>query len=124
MTALQVTLLTLYAFGMAVGQMLFKSTADRIAANKIQTFADCVVRCIKLTFDPIFMLAIVLYMAMTVLWIWILSFTPLSRAYPFVALAFVFTIAMGVFFFREAVTGMQLFGLASILLGIVIISRG
>ena len=38
-----------------------------------------------------FFVAVILYAALTVLWVWILSFTPLSRAYPFVALAFALT---------------------------------
>lgn len=52
-----------------------------------------------------------------------LSFTPISRAYPFGALAFVFTVAIGVIFFRETVTRTHLFGLASIIFGVILISR-
>ena len=33
----------------------------------------------------IFFVALILYAALTVLWVWILSYTPLSRAYPFLA---------------------------------------
>src|SRR5258706_14301237 len=36
----------------------------------------------------IFFVALILYAALTVLWVWILSFTQLSRTYPFLALAF------------------------------------
>ncbi|MGO9845031.1 MAG: EamA family transporter [Methylocella sp.] len=57
------------------------------------------------------------------LYVWILSFTPISRAYPFGALAFVFTVAIGVIFFRETVTRTHLFGLASIIFGVILISR-
>ena len=35
-----------------------------------------------------FFVAIILYAALTVLWVWILSFNQLSRAYSFLALAF------------------------------------
>src|SRR5258705_5915493 len=35
-----------------------------------------------------FFVALILCAALTLLWVWILSFTPLSRAYPFLALAF------------------------------------
>ena len=35
-----------------------------------------------------FFVALILYAALTVLWVWILSFTQLSRTYPFLALAF------------------------------------
>ena len=43
----------------------------------------------------IFFVALILYAALTVLWVWILSYTPLSRAYPFLALAFALTPALG-----------------------------
>ena len=36
----------------------------------------------------IFFVALILHSALTVLWVWILSFTKLSRTYPFLALAF------------------------------------
>jgi drug/metabolite transporter (DMT)-like permease len=117
MTILQVTLLTLYALGMAVGQMLFKSAANQFA------MIPGVTQLLKLAFDPFFVLAIGLYMIMSVLWVWILSFTPLSRAYPFGALAFIFTIVIGVLFFRETVTRTHLLGLGFILFGILVISR-
>ena len=35
-----------------------------------------------------FVAAMLLYAALTLLWVWILTFTPLSYAYPFAALAF------------------------------------
>jgi drug/metabolite transporter (DMT)-like permease len=49
----------------------------------------------------IFFVALILYAALTVLWVWILSYTPLSRAYPFLALAFALTPALGCLVFAE-----------------------
>ncbi len=43
----------------------------------------------------IFFVALILYAALTVLWVWILSFTQLSRTYPFLALAFAIMPALG-----------------------------
>jgi hypothetical protein len=42
-----------------------------------------------------FFVALILYAALTILWVWIQSFTQLSRAYPFLALAFALTPALG-----------------------------
>jgi hypothetical protein len=42
-----------------------------------------------------FFVALILYAALAVLRVWILSFTQLSRAYPFLALAFALTPALG-----------------------------
>ena len=49
----------------------------------------------------IFFVALILYAALTVLWVWILSFTQLSRTYPFLALAFALTPALGCLVFAE-----------------------
>jgi hypothetical protein len=43
----------------------------------------------------IFFVALILYAALTILWVWILSFTQLSRTYPFLALAFAIMPALG-----------------------------
>ena len=48
-----------------------------------------------------FFVALILYGALAVLRVWILSFTQLSRAYPFLALAFALTPALGCLVFAE-----------------------
>ena len=48
--------------------------------------------------------AVALYAAATLLWVRILTTVPLSRAYPFVALAFVLVPAAGYLFFHEAIS--------------------
>ena len=48
-----------------------------------------------------FFVALILYARLAVLWVWIMSFTPLSRAYPFLALAFALTPALGCLVFAE-----------------------
>lgn len=124
MSALQITCLTLYAAGMALGQLLFKSAAAGLAQVEAYTLPDQATRILKLALDPIFIAAILLYMSLSIFWVWILSFTPLARAYPFAALALVFTLLIGVFFFRESVTRTHLIGLAMIMGGIAVIARG
>ena len=42
---------------------------------------------ILLLTDPVFLFAVPLYAMLMVAWVWILTFTPLSKAYLFVALA-------------------------------------
>jgi hypothetical protein len=48
-----------------------------------------------------FFVPLILYAALTVLWVWIPSYTPLSRAYPFLALAFALAPALGCLVFAE-----------------------
>src|SRR5665647_1424457 len=82
----QIAVLIAYAGGMAGGQVLFKMAALRGVAD------DPVVgRLFSMMLNGFFAAAVLLYAALTVLWVWILNFTPLSRAYVFVALAFAVT---------------------------------
>jgi drug/metabolite transporter (DMT)-like permease len=54
--------------------------------------------------------------------VWILSFTPLSRAYPFVALAFAVTPLLGGMFFNEAISLRLLAGIVLILGGLFLVA--
>jgi drug/metabolite transporter (DMT)-like permease len=51
-----------------------------------------------------------------------LSFTPLSRAYPFVALAFALTPLLGGVFFAEPVSLRLLLGILFILAGLLLVA--
>jgi drug/metabolite transporter (DMT)-like permease len=113
LTLSQIGLLVLYAVGMTVGQLLFKSAALRYAAA-----GDTGQRLIGLLQDFYFLSAIVLYAALAVFWVWVLSFISLSRAYPFVALAFALTPLLGGILFGEVLSVRLFIGLLFILSGL------
>jgi drug/metabolite transporter (DMT)-like permease len=69
-----------------------------------------------------FLGAILLYVILTVLWVWILTFTPLSRAYPFVALAFAVTPVLGGLVFGEPIGTRLMLGIALILGGLLLVA--
>jgi drug/metabolite transporter (DMT)-like permease len=64
-----------------------------------------------------FLVAVLLYGLLSILWVWVLTFTPLSRAYPFVAIAFALTPVLGGLVFSEPLS-------TRLLIGIVIIACG
>jgi len=72
------------------GQLLFKTPALRGAGD-----GPLAERISGFLLNGYFFVALILYAALTVLWVWILSFTQLSRVYPFLALAFALTPALG-----------------------------
>lgn len=115
MSASNVIILVLYAFGMAVGQVLFKLSADRTSSMAGDGFVK------GLLGNGYFLSAVVIYGALTVLWVWILTRIPLSRAYPFVALAFVFTPALAFLLFGESPNSWYFLGLGLILLGLGVV---
>jgi drug/metabolite transporter (DMT)-like permease len=113
----QAALLLAYAAGMAGGQLLFKAAALRYASE-----APLGERLLSLVQNAYFLTAIALYVALTVVWVWILTFTPLSRAYPFVALAFAITPLLAGFVFGEAVTARLMLGIGFILSGLLLVA--
>jgi drug/metabolite transporter (DMT)-like permease len=113
----QAAVLLAYAAGMAGGQLLFKAAALRYASE-----APLGERLLSLVQNVYFLAAIALYVALTVLWVWILTFTPLSRAYPFVALAFAITPLLAGFVFGEAVTTRLMLGIGFILCGLLLVA--
>ena len=114
LTASQIALLIAYAAGMAAGQLLFKGAALRFATPG----AGAGERILALFTNVYFLAALALYAALAILWVWVLSFTPLSRAYPFVALAFAFTPLLGGLVFDEAMSMRLVFGVLLILGGL------
>jgi drug/metabolite transporter (DMT)-like permease len=117
LTLFQIAVLTAYSMGMSAGQVLFK-----VAANRSDPERQLGERLLDLVQDGYFLAALVLYAGFAVLWVWILSVTPLSRAYPFVALAFVLTPLLGGAIFGEAISVRLLGGIALILCGLFLVT--
>jgi drug/metabolite transporter (DMT)-like permease len=113
----QISILAFYAAGMAGGQLLFKAAAMRFASG-----ATAAERILGLLLNGYFIAALILYAALSVLWVWVLSFTPLSRAYPFVALAFALTPVLGILAFAEPFSWRLAGGIALILCGLVLVA--
>src|SRR5689334_10959770 len=114
---LQIALLTGYAAAMSIGQVLFK-----VAANRSKADGGLVERLIDLLQNGYFWAAVILYAAIAIVWVWILSVTPLSRAYPFVALAFVFTPLLAWYLFAEEISWRLVAGIAAIICGLIFVA--
>jgi drug/metabolite transporter (DMT)-like permease len=106
-----------YAAGMSGGQVLFKMAALRYVAE-----GGVGERLLGLVWNIYFVTALVFYAGYAILWVWILSFTPLSRAYPFVALAFALTPLLGAMLFGETISLRLIVGLLFILCGLFIVT--
>ena len=109
----QVLLLITYAIALGGGNFF------KLAATKLPTVGSLSERLLALTYNGFFVAAVTLYAALAVFWVWILSFTPLSRAYIFVALAFAITPFAGVFVFGEPLSVRLVLGIGFIFLGLV-----
>jgi len=117
LTLSQIALLSAYAVGMSAGQVLFKLASLRYVA------ADTVgERLLGLVQNAYFLGAVILYAGFAAIWVWILTFTPLSRAYPFVALAFALTPVLGAVMFGEEVPLRLFAGIILILCGLALVT--
>lgn len=100
-------------FMIAVGQVLFKMTSEKLAAsgNGFHT----------IFFEPLFILALVIYGSATLLWIYVLKSVPLAYAYSFMALTFVLVPLLAALWMGETVTLKYAVGAALIITGLVVI---
>lgn len=99
--------------GMAIGQLLFKASANELA----KTADGLPVRGLVLLIG-----AMGLYGLITLAWVWLLKSAELGKIYPFMALAFVLVPLGSHFLYGEAFTPRYFAGIALIMAGIVVTS--
>ena len=116
LSAAQIVLLIGYAAAMVGGQLLFKLAAGRAPAD------GALGERLFGLLNVYFVVAVLLYAALSLLWVWLLTFTPLSRAYPFVALAFALTPLFGIVLFGEPFSTKLAIGIALILCGLLFVA--
>jgi len=103
---------------LAIGQLLFKEAAFAMHGNSVPE------GLVKLASTPVFYLALALYGAATLLWIWILSRVPLSQAYPWVALAMAAVPILAAMVYHERVGLVYWVGIALVILGVSLTQYG
>jgi len=113
LSSFQIAILVAYALAMAFGQILFKAAALRVGAT-----GSLGERLTGLAHNGYFAFSVVLYATLTVVWVWILTFTPLSRAYVFVALSFIITPFFGAALFGEPISVRLVIGIGLIVGGL------
>ena len=112
----QITQLICFSMLLASGQVLFKITAG--AVPPIASLNGVM----ALFLNVWFWAALVLYASATLLWIVILQNVPLSQAYPFVALGFVFVPLASWLLFKETLDLYYIGGVALIIAGLGLIT--
>lgn len=98
----------------AIGQVLFKMTSQRLADNEANPFYS-------IALNPLFLLALAIYGSATLLWIYVLKTVPLSYAYSFMALTFVMVPLFAALWLNEALTLKYAIGAVLIVAGLVIV---
>ena len=101
----------LCVLGLAAGQILFKMSAN--AANGSGGVFSSKAGLILVA-------ALFVYGFTTLLWVWVLRLVELGKIYPIMALAFVFVPLGSYFVFGEKFSARYFFGVALIVVGIII----
>jgi len=101
---------------LVAGQLLFKYGAND---KKIENLGDI----FKLVFNPVIILALFLYAGTTLLWLYILSSTPISYAYPIQALAFPLVLIISSFIFNEHISIFRWLGVLIIVIGVFVSTK-
>lgn len=100
----------------AVGQILFKLSANRAAEAVGRPLVE------QWLSAPL-VAALTIYGIATILWVWVLQHVPLGIAYPVFALAFFVVPVMAYFFLGEPLSIRQFVGGFLIIIGIVIATQ-
>lgn len=97
----------------AAGQVMFKKTSERLLERGDAGF-------LSIAFDPVFIAALGLYGAATLLWIYVLKAVPLSYAYSFMALTFAIVPLLSFIFLGENLSWRYGVGSALIIAGLIV----
>lgn len=107
---LRYCILVLCVLSTSFGHVLFKTTAN--TSKTLNSFW-------QLAFEPVFISAVFLYGITTIGWIWCLQEIPLSRAYLFMSLAYIFIPILSWLYFGEMPNWQYFISTLLILSGIV-----
>lgn len=116
MTGMRILGLSVVALLLGGGQLLFKLAADRLVLG--QGIGRLAASFITLPMAG----AVVLYGLTTVLWVYLLHGLALSRAYPFIALAFAIVPLLGWLLLNETLAPQYWAGLAIMLAGLYVVT--
>jgi drug/metabolite transporter (DMT)-like permease len=73
--------------------------------------------------SPFIWLGLGIYGASVLAWLWVLSKTDVSVAYPFVGISFVLTAVMGAVLLHENVSPLRIAGTALVIFGCILIAK-
>lgn len=104
----------IFAVSLGVGQLFFKLAAEDIKLRLSTSW-------LQAALSPWLISALFLYAFTTLLWIWILSQSALSKAYPFALLGAAFVPMLSYFVLGETLSVSFFIGMALVISGILVI---
>ncbi|MBW3589240.1 MAG: EamA family transporter [Actinobacteria bacterium] len=105
------------------GQLLLRAGMERVGYIGARQVAKPMKLAIQVASEPRVLIGLVLFVISAGVWLIVLSRIPLSLAYPFAGLTYVFVTVFSKFVLNEEVPGIRWLGLALIVGGIFLVGR-
>jgi multidrug transporter EmrE-like cation transporter len=106
----------------AVSQILMKRGMVSNVVRRAIAEGDPLTIVITVATTPSILLGFLCFAVSVLMWLMVLARTPLSTAYPFVALGITLTVAAGVALFGEPLSIQKIVGVVLIIIGIVAVA--
>jgi drug/metabolite transporter (DMT)-like permease len=103
--------------------LVFGQTSWKIGMENLHVHGNLIQKFIQFVFSPFILLGFVLYIVATVIWMYLLSKYPLSFLYPLQSIAYVLSLLVGLFLFKEQIPLTRWVGTAVILAGVYLVVR-
>ncbi|ACL77741.1 EamA family transporter [Ruminiclostridium cellulolyticum] len=100
------------------GLIVFGQTLWKLGLVKTEEYS------LRLVLSPLILAGVFVYGISTLLWLYILSELPFSTAYPLNSIAYVLSLFVGFFIFKEHIDLQKIFGTMLILAGVFYMTRG
>jgi multidrug transporter EmrE-like cation transporter len=116
-------LLLSISFGV-VSQLIIKWQMSAFSFNDYETWQDKFALAFSMLLNPYIIASLILTLLAGVTWMIVMTKFEISYAYPFTLLGLVLVAIFSIVFFGESVNTYKISGIALIILGIAVISKG
>ena len=116
--------LLLAIFFGVVSQLIIKWQMSAFSFNDYETWQDKFALAFSMLLNPYIIISLILTLLAGVTWMIAMTKFEISYAYPYTLLGLVLVTIFSVIFFGESINTYKIIGIAVIILGIVLISKG
>ena len=116
-------LLLAISFGV-ISQLIIKWQMSAFSFNDYETWQDKFALAFSMLLNPYIIISLILTLLAGVTWMIAMTKFEISYAYPYTLLGLVLVTIFSVIFFGESINTYKIIGIAMIILGIVLISKG
>ena len=106
----------------STSQILLKKGVMSIELQKPDTMTELISLGVSIATNVFLVLGVLFQVVALLIWLYVLKKVEVSYAYPFIALGFVFVMALSYFLFNEKLDSMKVLGGLVICLGIFLLS--